>query len=115
MPATASSRLQEKIKAFGRILRSWGYDDTDFVVESDTTSALGELFGIAGGVLVVKRRSTGEARVYQAAVESQWFDSVLLDLANGHLADAPETRPAALSLDAQQGYPFFHEGREERR
>lgn len=99
MPATTTNRLQEKIKAFGRILRSWGYDDTDFVVESDTTSALGELFGIAGGVLVVKRRSTGEARVYQAAAESQWFDSVLHDLANGHLADAPDTRPGILPLN----------------
>lgn len=89
MPATTAACLQPKIKAFGKILQSWGYDETDFIVESDTTSALGELFGVAGGVLVVKRRSTGEARVYQAAIESRWFDLVLRDLANGHLADAP--------------------------
>jgi hypothetical protein len=103
MPATTTTRLQEKIKAFGRILRSWGYDDTDFVVESDTTSPLGELFGIAGGVLVVKRRSTGEVRVYQAGPESQWFDSVLHDLANGHLADAPVIEPRLASIDSPLG------------
>ncbi|MEY4563179.1 MAG: hypothetical protein RLZZ618_2456 [Pseudomonadota bacterium] len=101
MPVNTLARLQEKTRAFAKILRSWGYDDTDFVVESDTTSELGSLFGIAGGVLVVKRRSTGESRVYQAAVESQWFDSVLHDLANGHLADPLD---AEVHARGPQGY-----------
>jgi hypothetical protein len=83
-----------KLQVLTGLLRSWGYDDQDFVIEEDHTEALGSLFGLSGGVVKVSRRSTGECRMYATGIESAWISALLLDLARGHLADGPETAPA---------------------
>jgi hypothetical protein len=43
--------------------------------------------------------------MYATGMESAWISSLLLDLARGYLADAPETAPAPLvdvPLDARR-------------
>jgi len=76
----------DKIQVLHGLLRSWGHDADDFQVEEDRSPALAELFGVAGGVVIVRRRSTGEERLYATGLGSAWFGSLLMDLARGHFA-----------------------------
>jgi len=76
----------DKIKLLGGLLRSWGHDAEDFEVEEDRSAALAELFGPVGGVIIVRRRSTGEERLYATGLGSAWFGTLLMDLARGHFA-----------------------------
>ena len=94
--ATGVRTAANKLRTLTGLLRSWGYDDQDFVIEADQTEALASLFALSGGVVKVSRRSTGECRLYATGIESAWISSLLLDLARGHLADAPETVPVSL-------------------
>jgi hypothetical protein len=81
----------DKIAALTGLLRSWGHDADDFQVEEDRNPALGEMLGLGVGVLIVRRRSTGEERLYPAghAAGSAWFGSLVMDLARGHFRPAP--------------------------
>lgn len=92
------STFPDKMQSLRRMLGAWGYDPKDFEIEADRTSPLANLFKLAGGLLIVRRRSTGEERAYATDTESAWLDSVMHDLAQGRLADGPETMPAALSM-----------------
>jgi hypothetical protein len=93
------------VQVLNGLLRAWGYDDEDFVIQEEHSEELASLFGLSGGVVKVSRRSTGESRMYATGIESAWISSLLLDLARGYLADAPETAPAPLvdvPLDARR-------------
>jgi hypothetical protein len=92
----SSTSPKSRMQVLNGLLRAWGYDDEDFVVQQERSEELASLFGLSGGVVKVTRRSTGECRMYAAGIESAWISSLLLDLARGHLADAPETAPASL-------------------
>jgi hypothetical protein len=86
----------DKVKILDGLLRSWGHDADDFEVEEDRRSELAKLFGLAGGLIVVRRRSTGEERVYATGLGSAWFGTLLMDLARGHFAAAQSScQPAA--------------------
>ena len=95
----------QKLQTLKRALGARGYDPRDFDVEADHSSPLASLFALAGGLLIVRRRSTGEERAYATDTESAWLDSVMLDLDHGYLGDG-DSRPAQLSLlpheDAQR-------------
>ena len=96
---------KSRVQVLNGLLRAWGYDDEDFVIQEEHSEELANLFGLSGGVVKVSRRSTGECRMYATGMESAWFSSLLLDLARGYLADAPETAPAPLvdvPLDARR-------------
>lgn len=99
----------QKLQMLKRALGARGYDPRDFDVEADRSSPLANLFALAGGLLIVRRRSTGEERAYATDTESAWLDSVMLDLDQGFLAEALDSRPAPLSLlpheDAQRRQP----------
>ncbi len=79
-------RFQRQVKAVGRMLASIGYDATDFEIKAESSSPLAQLFRLAGGVLVVRRRSTGEERVYATDGASVWAETLMRDLARGALA-----------------------------
>ena len=81
-------RFQSQVQAVGRMLASIGYDADDFEIKSDHTSPLAQLFRLAGGLLVVRRRSTGEERSYATDSASAWADTLMNDLAHGALAEA---------------------------
>jgi len=83
---TAVPAAADKIQLLSGLLRAWGHDATDFQVEEDRASAVAELFGAGGGVVVVRRRSTGEERLYATGFGSAWFGTLLQDLARGHFA-----------------------------
>jgi len=93
MRSAAVPAAKDKMQILGGLLRSWGHDADDFLVEEDSSPALADLFGMAGGVVIVRRRSTGEERLYATGLGSAWFGSLLMDLARGHFA--PRRRPRA--------------------
>lgn len=90
-------RFQQQVQAVGQMLSSAGYDADDFEIRADRSSPLAQLFRLAGGVLVVKRRSTGESRFYATDSESAWADMLMSDLEHGALAAPTDTRPGLLS------------------
>ena len=90
---------EEKARLLGGLLRSWGHDADDFEVEEDRSPALADLFGGTGGIVVVRRRSTREERLYATGIGSAWFGTLLMDLSRGHFA-AP--RKAARQTTALQ-------------
>jgi hypothetical protein len=90
-------RFQSQVQAVGRMLVSHGYDAEDFEIKADNTSPLAQLFRLAGGVLVVRRRSTGEERFYATNSASAWADTLMNDLAHGALAEPPH-RPSSSSI-----------------
>ena len=92
------STFQDKMLALRRALGAQGHDPRDFEIEVDHSSALANLFKLAGGLVIVRRRSTGEERAYATDTESAWLDSVMADLAHGHLSDLPETAPGMLTM-----------------
>jgi hypothetical protein len=102
MPRDAVPAASEKVKLLNGLLRSWGQDADDFEVQEDKTSALADLFGLVGGVVIVRRRSTGEERLYATGIGSAWFGSLLMDLARGHFA--PSQRHAAKGPRLHPGY-----------
>ncbi|HUG21669.1 hypothetical protein [Piscinibacter sp.] len=84
---------QDKVQALGGVLYSWGHDAEDFEVEEDQNSELADLFGLVGGIVIVRRRSTGEERLYATGQGSAWFGTLLMDLARGHFA-TPAHQPS---------------------
>ena len=64
----------------------------DFRLEEEHDADLAEQLGIAGGVLKVHCRSTGEERLYATGAGSGWLGAFLMDLARGHFADALRDR-----------------------
>lgn len=84
-----------KIGMVRQLLRSRGFDDADFEVVEDTRSAIGQLLGVSIGILTVRRRSTGEMRVYAAGVGSSWLSAVTSDLDRGYFCAAPGNGHAA--------------------
>jgi hypothetical protein len=87
-------RFQTQVQAVGRMLTSIGYDANDFEIKADKASPLAQLFRLAGGLLVVRRRSTGQERFYATDQASGWADTLMNDLAQGALGDPSEKPPA---------------------
>lgn len=85
--------FQRQVQTVGRMLHAAGYDAQDFEIKADRNSPLAQLFRLAGGLLVVRRRSTGEERFYATGSESAWADTLMSDLANGCLAESQGLRP----------------------
>jgi len=77
---------RERIKEFHGALRSLGHDATDFEVREDESCDLSSLLGSGGGIIIVRRRSTGEEHSYTTGVGSAWFGALLMDMADGRFA-----------------------------
>ncbi len=91
---TASPTVSDdKREALHALLSACGHDADDFEIEEDTDSCL--LFGLTGGVLVLRRRSSGEERLYATGAGSAWFAAVMMDVSRGLLGrPAPSATPA---------------------
>jgi len=84
-------KFRSQVQTVGRMLADVGYDAEDFEIKSDNASPLAQLFRLAGGLLVVRRRSTGEERFYATDTNSAWADTLMNDLAHGVLAEPKKT------------------------
>lgn len=85
----------EKIPALRRMLASRGLDERDFDIEEDSHSGISQLLGLSGGIVSMRRRSTGEIRVYAAGPGSAWYAAICGDLDRGYFKAATPARSFA--------------------
>lgn len=78
----------DTIPALQRMLSARGLDVRDFEIEEDTRSGISQLLGLAGGIVSLKRRSTGEIRVYATGPGSAWYASICADFDRGYFRAA---------------------------
>lgn len=78
----------DKIHVLQRMLASRGIDARDFEIEEDARSGISQLLGLAGGIVSLRRRSTGEIRVYAAGPGSTWYAAICSDLDRGYFKAA---------------------------
>ena len=83
---------QQKLAALDTLLRNWGCTVDDFEIHEDRSSDLGQLFGLAGGILVVRRRGSGEERIYATGIGSAWASALIMDLSRGLLGPCGKLR-----------------------
>ena len=79
---------EDKSRLLTGVLRAWGKDPDDFEVEEGCGCEVSELFGSTGGIVLVRRRSTGDERLYAGGEASAWVDTLLMDLTRGHFPPA---------------------------
>ncbi len=90
MATMLNPHTNDKLIALRQLLQARGHDVRDFDIEEDSRSGISQLLGLAGGILTLRRRSTGEIRVYCAGPGSAWFASIASDLERGYFrAPAP--------------------------
>jgi hypothetical protein len=82
----------DNVLALRNMLHARGLDLRDFDVEEDSRSGISQLLGMAGGVLTVRRRSTGEIRVYASGPGSAWYATIAADLDRGYFRAATPAR-----------------------
>lgn len=83
-PSKPAKLGDPKIGELRRLLRERGLDDADFEIVEDERSGIGQLLGMAGGIVTVRRRSSGELRVYAAGAGASWLAAVSADLDRGY-------------------------------
>jgi len=84
--------------ALGNLLRSRGFDLADFEIAEDQDSDLVNLLGLVGGIVTVRRLSTGEERLYTTGPGSAWFAALLMDLEQGLFGKSPQLDLDGMSL-----------------
>lgn len=78
----------DKLDVLRRLLAARRLDERDFEIEEDSQSGISQLLGLAGGIVSMRRRSTGEIRVYAAGPESAWYAAICADLDRGYFRAA---------------------------
>ena len=73
----------EPAHALRGVLRAHGLDVADFEFE-EHESSLVQLLGSSAAILSVRRRSTGEERLYAIGNGSAWLGDFMMDLVSGH-------------------------------
>lgn len=81
----------DKALALRQMLQARGLDARDFDIEEDTRSGISQLLGLPGGIITLRRRSTGEIRVYAAGPGSAWYATIAMDLDRGYFKNAAPT------------------------
>lgn len=82
----------DKIQMLRRMLAARGLDVRDFEIEEDARSGISQLLGLAGGIVSLRRRSTGEIRVYAAGPGSAWYAAICSDLDRGYFKAATPSK-----------------------
>ena len=96
LPRPVLSSAHESIRLLAGLLRAWGLDPNDFEFEGGESCGLSEGFGLVGGVVLVRRCSTGEERLYVAGPDAAWFGTLMMDVSRGHFAPSRvRAEPAA--------------------
>ena len=80
----------DPVEALHGLLRANGLAADDFVFE-EHDSGFVDLLGSGGRILSVRRRSTGDERLYATGPDSAWLGAFTMDLGSGHFG--PLSRP----------------------
>jgi len=79
------------VRVLDSVLRAHGFDAGDFdIAEHETDFA--DLLGQGGRIVAVKRRSTGEERLYATGPDTAWLGAFMMDLGSGHFGRVPAVR-----------------------
>jgi hypothetical protein len=97
----------DKTIALRQLLQARGFDPRDFDIEEDSHSGIGQLLGLVGGVLTLRRRSTGEIRVYACGAGSTWYATVAADLERGYFKGASPRRSFLRRLEPATSAVWF--------
>lgn len=102
MHTLALETHDQRFQAIGDLLRARGFALDDFSVAQDHSPQLSDLFGLAGGVVVVRRLSSGKERTYAAGMGTAWYGALAADIEAGHFGageppGAPTTGSGASS------------------
>ena len=103
MHTLAFKKDDQPFQAIGDLLSARGFALEDFAVVEDHSPQLNDLFGLVGGVVVVRRISSGEERVYAAGMGTAWYGALAADIDAGRFgtgqpqAGAPATGSGASS------------------
>ena len=73
------------------VLRANGFDAGDFEIAEHETDFV-DLLGQSGRVVTVRRRSTGEERLYATGPEAAWLGAFMMDLGSGHFGRVARPR-----------------------
>ncbi|WP_341887325.1 hypothetical protein [Variovorax sp. YR752] len=90
----------DKVQVLQRMLAARGLDVGDFEIEEDARSGISQLLGLAGGIVSLRRRSTGEIRVYAAGPGSAWYAAICSDLDRGYFKAATPAKAFLRRADA---------------
>jgi hypothetical protein len=93
----------DKIQTLRRLLAARHLDVRDFEIEEDARSGIGHLLGLSGGIISLRRRSTGEIRVYAAGPGAAWYAAICADLDSGYFKGAT----SASGFPRAPGGPLF--------
>ena len=85
-------RQVDAAKTLRSLLPAYGLAVEDFDFEAHESSGFPELFGVPGGILTVRCRSTGEERLYATGAES-WIGAFMLDVGSGLFGPFPKIEP----------------------
>ncbi len=88
-------------QAIGDLLSARGFALDDFSVVEDRSPHLNDLFGLIGGVVVVRRISSGDERVYAAGAGSAWYGALVSDIDAGHFGSGQRAAPGSTGTGAQ--------------
>ncbi len=80
MAALFNAHSSDKVRAIRTMLETRGLNARDFELREEAHSGVSQLFGMTGGIVTVRRRSTGELRVYACGEGSAWFAAISADL-----------------------------------
>jgi hypothetical protein len=95
MATLFKAHSSDKVRAILGMLEARGFDVRDFELREEAHSGVSQLLGMSGGIVTVRRRSTGELRVYACGEGSAWFATISGDLDREYFR---ATRDAAVPL-----------------
>jgi len=93
--APDSSVAPHATQALQAALASRGFELDDFRLCIDSASGWSQSFGVQGGMIKVRCRSTREERLYPLGSGSAWLGAFTTDLVGGHFAGARMRREPA--------------------
>ncbi|MEO6744698.1 MAG: hypothetical protein ABIS28_17205 [Caldimonas sp.] len=93
--AELSSVATQATQALQAALASRGFALDDFRLHIDSASTWSQWFGVSGGLIKVRCRSTREERLYPLGSGSAWLGAFTTDLVGGHFASARRRREPA--------------------
>ncbi len=102
MHTLASRHPDPSHQAIGELLSARGFALDDFTVVEDRSPQLSDLFGLIGGVVVVRRLSSGEERVYAAGTGTAWYGALAADIDAGHFGSRQPPAPPAGPAEGPQ-------------
>ena len=85
-----TSNRVDPVQALHGMLRAQGLDAEDFEFE-EHDSGFVDLLGTSGRIVSVRRRSTGEERLYATGPDSAWMGAFMMDIGSGHFGRVPRT------------------------